>query len=140
MNTGRRPCGDRGRGCSNTATSPGSTHRRHHQEPEEAWGRFSPGASRRNQPYLGFELLASRYRFLPCRPPALGRLSGFRTGRCEMCGSRGGRKGPMSFGAWQRQVRCINREIVGRGRGTRPCWSHTCHFQDCSPRCSQTQL
>ena len=40
-----------------------------------------------------------------------------------MCGSRGGRKGPVSFGAWQRQLRCIRCEIVGRGRGTRPCWS-----------------
>jgi len=35
-------------------------HRRHHQELEEAWGRFSLGASRKYQPYAGFELLASR--------------------------------------------------------------------------------
>ena len=32
----------------------------HHQKLEEAWGRFSLRASRKNQPCLGFELLASR--------------------------------------------------------------------------------
>ena len=49
-----------GRECRDVATSPGSMHRRHHQELEEAWGRFSLGASRKHQPYAGFDLLASR--------------------------------------------------------------------------------
>ena len=49
-----------GRECRDVATSPGSMHRHHHQELEEAWGRFSLGASRKHQPYAGFDLLASR--------------------------------------------------------------------------------
>ena len=51
---------DRGREQSDAATSPASTHHWHHQELGEAWSRFSLGASRRNQTYLGFVLLASR--------------------------------------------------------------------------------
>lgn len=56
---GRVVTGAEGEGCSlkprSTHSTAGAT-----QEPEEAWGRFLPGASGRNQPYLGFELLASR--------------------------------------------------------------------------------
>lgn len=49
--TGRMPCDDRGRDCSDASTSQGMpVIVGDHQGPGEAWGGFSPGASRGLRP------------------------------------------------------------------------------------------